>query len=216
MFRDRQEAGRRLATHLRGTFGETEDWVVLGVPRGGVVVAAPVAAALGAPLDVIVPRKLGAPGEPELAVGALALADGEQITVVDDEVVARLGVPRSYLEAEIERQRREIERREAAYREGRQPVPVAGRSVMIVDDGIATGMTLRAAAEAARRRSPRMVVLAAPLAPIETEREFHRLGLRLEVLETPAPFMAVGQFYADFEAVPDEQVREILRRSGPA
>jgi len=216
VFRDRAEAGRRLAVHLRKIIDEAADVVVLGVPRGGVVVAAPVAAALGAPLDVIVPRKVGAPGEPELAVGAVALAEGEEITVFDDEVIARLAVPRSYLEAEVLRQRQEIERREQAYREGRAPVPVGGRTVLIVDDGIATGMTVRAAAEAVARRAPKDVLLAAPVAPPETRREFHRLGLRLEVLETPTPFMAVGQFYLDFDAVEDDDVRTILRRSAPA
>jgi predicted phosphoribosyltransferase len=216
VFRDRAEAGRRLAVLLRKQFDEADDVVVLGIPRGGVVVAAPVAAALGAPLDVIVPRKIGAPGEPELAVGALALADGEEIKVFDDEMIARLAVSRSYLEAEVVRQRREIERREDAYREGRAPVAVAGRTVVIVDDGIATGMTARAAAEAAARRRPKEVVLAAPVAPAETKLEFQQLGLRIEVLETPTPFMAVGQFYLDFEPVEDDDVRTILRRSAPA
>jgi putative phosphoribosyl transferase len=216
VFRERAEAGRRLAEHLRRKVGQAADVVVLGVPRGGVVVAAPVAAALGALLDVVVPRKIGAPAEPELAVGAVALAAGEEITVFDDELLARLRVSPGYLEAEVARERREIERREAAYREGRAPVAVAGRTVVIVDDGIATGMTVRAAAEAVRRQAPHEVVVSAPVAPPETAREFRQLGLRLEVLETPAPFMAVGQFYVDFQPVTDDEVRAILRRSAPA
>ena len=185
--------------------------VVLGIPRGGVIVAAAVATALGAPLDVIVPRKLGAPGNPELAVGALALADGEEIALVDDRTVRVLGIPDSYLQEEIERQRREILRREAAYREGRAPEPVEGRVAVLVDDGVATGLTARAAARAALRRSPREVVVAVPVAPPETVREFAAEGVRLEALETPWPFGAVGRFYLDFRQVEDDEVKAVLR-----
>ena len=185
--------------------------VVLGIPRGGVIVAAAVATALGAPLDVIVPRKLGAPGNPELAVGALALADGEEIALVDDRTVRVLGIPDSYLQDEIERQRREILRREAAYREGRAPEPVEGRVAVLVDDGVATGLTARAAARAALRRSPREVVVAVPVAPPETGREFAAEGVRLEALETPWPFGAVGRFYLDFRQVEDDEVKAVLR-----
>lgn len=192
--------------------------VVLGIPRGGVIVAAAVATALGAPLDVIVPRKLGAPGNPELAVGALALADGEEIALVDDRTVRVLGIPDSYLQEEIERQRREILRREAAYREGRAPEPVEGRVAVLVDDGVATGLTARAAARAALRRSPREVVVAVPVAPPETVREFAAEGVRLEALETPWPFGAVGRFYLDFRQVEDDEVKAVLRahRAGQA
>ena len=212
MFRDREEAGRMLGEHLkqRPVAGEGGA-VVLGIPRGGVIVAAAVATALGAPLDVIVPRKLGAPGNPELAVGALALADGEEIALVDDRTVRVLAIPDSYLQEEIERQRREILRREAAYREGRAPEPVEGRVAVLVDDGVATGLTARAAARAALRRSPREVVVAVPVAPPETVREFAAEGVRLEALETPWPFGAVGRFYLDFRQVEDEEVKAVLR-----
>jgi len=211
MFRDRAEAGRLLGEHLRRVLAKAGETVVLGIPRGGVVVAGHVAAALGAPLDVIVPRKLGAPGNPELAVGALALADGEDIALIDDRTVRALGVPASYLEAEIERQRLEILRREAAYREGRPPVSLEGRAAVLVDDGIATGLTARAAARAGARRSPREVVVAVPVAPPETVREFAAEGLRLEALETPSPFGAVGRFYLDFRQVEDDEVIAVLR-----
>jgi len=211
MFRDRAEAGRLLGEHLRRVLAKAGETVVLGIPRGGVVVAGHVAAALGAPLDVIVPRKLGAPGNPELAVGALALADGEDIALIDDRTVRALGVPASYLEAEIERQRLEILRREAAYREGRPPVSLEGRAAVLVDDGIATGLTARAAARAVARRSPREVVVAVPVAPPETVREFAAEGLRLEALETPSPFGAVGRFYLDFRQVEDDEVIAVLR-----
>lgn len=215
MFRDREEAGRLLGEHLLRTLGGGGEAVVLGIPRGGVIVAAQVATALGAPLDVTVPRKLGAPDNPELAVGALALADGEEIALVDERSVRVLGVPASYLEEEIERQRKEILRREAAYREGRAPEPVEGRIAVLVDDGIATGLTARAAARAVRRRSPREVLVAVPVAPPETVREFAAEGLRVEALETPSPFGAVGRFYLDFRQVEDEEVIAALRVHRP-
>jgi predicted phosphoribosyltransferase len=213
MFTDRADAGRRLAEHLARALPERGDAVVvLGIPRGGVVVAAPVARALEAPLDVIVPRKLGAPGNPELAVGALALADGQEIVVLDQATVAWLGVKPAYLEAEVARQRLEIQRREAAYRAGRTPAPIAGRIALLVDDGIATGMTARAAAKAIASRGPREVVVAAPVAPPDAVAEFRDLGLRLIALETPTPFRAVGRFYERFESVEDDEVQEALAR----
>lgn len=215
VFRDRVEAGRLLGEHLRTALGQARDAVVFGIPRGGVVVARPVAAALDAPLDVIVPRKIGAPGEPELAVGAIALSREGDIVLLDDEVIRRFGVPQRYLDQEAARQRREIERRLAAYREGRPEVPVEGRLAVVVDDGVATGLTARAAAAAVSRLKPRGVVVAAPVAPFETVADFRRQGLQLEVLATPSPFMAVGQFYGDFSAVEDEEVRALLREAGP-
>jgi predicted phosphoribosyltransferase len=219
VFRDREEAGRLLGEHLKQRLAASKgEAVVLAIPRGGVIVAAGVATALGAPLDVIVPRKLGAPGNPELAVGALALADGEEIALVDERSVRALGVPDSYLQEEIERQRREILRREVAYREGRPPEPVAGRVAVLVDDGVATGLTARAAARAVSRRSPREVVVAVPVAPPETVREFAAEGVSLEALETPSPFGAVGRFYLDFRQVEDDEVKAVLRayRNGRA
>jgi putative phosphoribosyl transferase len=209
MFRDREQAGRLLGAHLRERLAGPA--VVLGIPRGGVVVAAPVALALGAPLDIVVPRKIGAPGQPELAIGAVALAGDEQIVLTDADSVRRLGVDEAYLAASAARERREIERRLAAYREGRPAVPLAGATAVIVDDGIATGLTARAAAEAVARQQPVAVVIAAPVAPEETLREFRARGIRIEVLRAPAFFMAVGQYYEDFEAVPDAVVREVLR-----
>ena len=212
LFPDREEAGRLLGEYLKPRLPVCEKGtVVLGIPRGGVIVADAVASALGAPLDVIVPRKLGAPGNPELAVGALALADGEEIALVDERTVRALGVPESYLRDEIERQRREILRREAAYREGHPPEPVEGRIAVLVDDGVATGLTARAAARAVARRSPREVVVAVPVAPPETVREFAAEGVRLEALETPSPFGAVGRFYVDFRQIEDDEVKAVLR-----
>jgi putative phosphoribosyl transferase len=216
MFLDRGDAGRRLGAHLAARLLERgpEAVVVLGIPRGGVVVAAPVAEALGGALDVIVPRKIGAPDNPELAVGALAVAEGEEILLLDERTVAWLGIPARYLEEEAARQKREIERRETAYRGGGPPAPLAGRVAVLVDDGIATGLTARAAAEAVRRRGPRDVIIAVPVAPAEAVLEFQSRGLRLEVLHTPSPFMAVGRFYDDFRQVDDDEVRAVLAAHG--
>lgn len=212
MFRDRVEAGQRLGAALLARLPQRgpEAVVVLAIPRGGVVVAAPVAEALGGALDVVVPRKIGAPDNPELAVGALALAEQEEILLLDERTVAWLGIPPRYLEEEARRQRHEIERREAAYRGGRSPVALEGRVAVLVDDGIATGLTARAAAEAARRRGPREVIIAVPVAPAETVLDFQSRGLRLEALYTPSPFLAVGRFYDDFRQVDDDEVRAVL------
>jgi predicted phosphoribosyltransferase len=212
LFRDRAEAGQRLGRHLRDRLDvRGDEVVVLGIPRGGVVVARPVADALEAPLDVTIPRKIGAPGNPELAVGAMALADGEEIVVVDERSLGWLNVPREYVKEEAARQRQEIERRLAAYRQGRPAVPIAGRTVVVVDDGIATGLTARAALAALERQRPRRLLLAVPVAPPETVREFQGRGLTVEALETPSPFHAVGRFYSDFEPVEDDDVRAVLR-----
>ncbi len=212
MFRDREEAGRLLGAYLKERLPPREEGtLVLGIPRGGVIVADAVAAALAAPLDVIVPRKLGAPENPELAVGALALAGAEEIALVDERTVRALGVPEPYLRDEIGRQRREILRREAAYREGRPPQPVEGLVAVIVDDGVATGLTARAAARAVARRSPREVIVAVPVAPPEALREFAAEGVRLEALGTPSPFGAVGRFYVEFRQIEDEEVQAVLR-----
>jgi len=210
VFRDRLEAGRRLGDHLHTLLAGETDILVLGIPRGGVIVGRPVADRLGARLDAIVPRKIGAPGEPELAVGALAMAGQEEILVLDHQLVRQLAVSEAYLEEETARQRREIERRVAAYSAGREPV--AGRTAVIVDDGIATGLTARVAALSVARLNPKQVLVAVPVAPGETVKAFSRFGLRLEPLETPSPFMAVGQFYRDFRQVEDDEVLAALRQ----
>src|SRR5262245_53986611 len=178
-FRDRHEAGQWLGRHLQDRL--SGPCVVLGIPRGGVIVALPVAEALDAPLDIIVPRKIGAPAEPELAVGAVALAGDEEIALFDEPSLQRLRIPQEYLAAEVARQKQEIERRLQAYRGGRAAAVLAGRTVVIVDDGIATGLTARAAAAAVARQSPKEVVVAAPVAPPETKADFERAGVRLEV-----------------------------------
>ena len=204
-FEDREEAGRRLADRLRAYRGQ--DVVVLGLPRGGVVTAKPVADALGAPLDVLVARKLGAPGWEELAIGAVT-ARGTR--VLNDHVMRQMFLPPGYLEEETERQRRVAEEREHTLRDFRPAEPLAGRVAILVDDGIATGMTMRAAIEDARRQGPAKLVVAAPVAAPDTYRDLLSLVDEVVVVEVPREFMAVGQFYRNFTQTTDEEVRELL------
>jgi putative phosphoribosyl transferase len=186
------------------------DAVVLGIPRGGVLVAAEVARRLDLPLDVVVPRKIGAPGNPELGIGAVAPG----VRVLDQGMIRRLGVDPAYLEREIAAQEREIERRSAAYRSGRPRADVKGRTVVVVDDGVATGGTAIAALRWARAARAREVVLAVPVAPPQAVPALARECDRIVVLETPEPFNAVGEWYRRFGQASDEDVVRAL--GGPA
>ena len=203
-FADRVDAGRRLAERLRDELGP--DAVVLGLPRGGVPVAFEVAAALGLPLDVIVVRKLGVPYQPELAMGAI----GEGVLVLNDRVLRASGVSQAGLSAVERRERAELDRRLAELRTGRAPVVLAGREVAVVDDGIATGSTARAACAVVRARGARRVVLAAPVGPAAAPAELAGDADRVVLLQAPEDFAAVGQFYADFGQTSDEDVRSLL------
>jgi putative phosphoribosyl transferase len=215
-FRDRRDAGRRLAARLAELAAATpEAWaqpVVFALPRGGVVVGYEIARALGAPLDILVVRKLGAPGQPELGVGALVDGDSPE-TVLNPEVVRLAGVTREYLDAEVARQLEEIHRREARYRQGRPRVPVAGRTVIVVDDGIATGGSVRAALRGLGRARPARLVLAVPVAPRDTVEALRAEVDEVVCLETPEPFLAVGYHYGDFAQTTDEEVVALLERS---
>jgi predicted phosphoribosyltransferase len=204
MFRDREEASEALASVLAGTVSGPA--TVLGVPRGGVVVAVPVARALDAPLDVVIPRKLGAPGNPELAIGAVAPG----VTVVHERAVRQLGVPREYIEEEALRQQREIERREAAYRSGRAPAPIEGRTAVVVDDGVATGATAVAAVRWARAADAARVVFAAPVGPPTARARLEPECDEVVLLIEPRAFFAVGEWYREFDQVSDEQVIGLL------
>jgi putative phosphoribosyl transferase len=205
MFRDRRHAGRLLGEQVRA-LGLAHP-VVLGLPRGGVVVAAEVARALQAPLDVLVVRKLGAPGNPELGVGAIAEGG---VTVHNEGLIARLGITPAELEAVTAREAAELERRTAAYRRGRPPLPLEGATAVVVDDGLATGYTARAAVAAARARGAAGVVLAVPVAAPETAADFAHLVDRVVCVEMPQFLFAVGAAYADFSQTGDDEVESLL------
>ncbi len=206
LFRDRREAGRVLAG-LLGAYRGNPDIVVLGLARGGVPVAYEVAAALGAPLDAYIVRKLGAPGHDEFAVGALAA--GGRI-VLNDDVVRGLGVTPAQLREVAEREGRELERREAAYRGGRPPPDVTGKTVILVDDGLATGASMLAAVSALRDANPAQIVVAVPAAPESTCREFAGLVDDVVCASMPTPFLAVGESFWDFSQTSDDEVRTLL------
>jgi len=208
MFRDRRQAGQELARRLQHLKGL--DLVVLGLPRGGVPVAYEVARELSAPLDVIVVRKLGVPCQPELAIGAIG--EGE-VRIVNRSVMELAGVDEDDLRAVEERERIELERRAQTFRGSRPRVPLQGRVVVIVDDGIATGSTARAAAQVARARGAARIVVATPVAPPDV---VDRLGAEADeviVVFQPIPFYAIGQFYADFSQTLDREVTELLNRA---
>jgi putative phosphoribosyl transferase len=205
-FRDRREAGRRLGEELaRSAFHGSP--LVLALPRGGVPVAAEVARALEAPLDVLVVRKLGVPGHEEYAMGAIA---GGGIRILRKDLIDSLELPRSAVEAVVARESAELARREALYRGGRTHLPVAGRTVIVVDDGIATGSTMRAAVQLLRQQHARHMVVAVPVAPPDTVRDLQAEADEVLALYQPEPFGAVGCFYDDFSQTTDEEVREIL------
>jgi len=213
IFADRIDAGRRLAAALAPLRGE--DCVVLALPRGGVPVAAEVARALDAPLDLVLVRKIGAPHQQELAVAAVVDGDTPQL-VRNEDVIRMLHVGEDYLEAEARRQLKEIERRRTAYLAGRTPEPIEGRTAIVVDDGIATGATTRAALRAVRARRPRRLVLAVPVAPPDTIAALASEVDQIVCLSQPEPFGAIGAFYDDFRQLEDEDVRSILAATSRA
>jgi putative phosphoribosyl transferase len=206
-FADRRDAGRALAAELRAYAGRP-DVLVLALPRGGVPVAYQIAEALAAPLDLFLVRKLGTPGHEELAMGALASGG---VRVLNDDVVQWYRIPEAVIDAVAAREQQELERRELAYREGRAPAPIAGRIVILVDDGLATGSTMRAAVEAVRQRQPAKVIVAVPVGSPETCRDFRAIADEVVCARMPEPFSAVGQWYGDFSQTSDEEVRELLR-----
>jgi putative phosphoribosyl transferase len=209
IFRNRIEAGRRLAA-LVARYANRPDVMVLALPRGGVPVAFEVAKSLNAPLDIFVVRKLGLPGDEELAMGAVASGN---VRVINEEIVRSFGVSDAVLDAVTEREKTELRRRELSYR-GDAPVPdLAGRTILVVDDGIATGSTMRAAVAALRRQHPSRVVVAVPVAPPSTCQELELTADEVVSVMTPEPFYAVGQWYAIFDQTSDEQVRELFERS---
>jgi putative phosphoribosyl transferase len=209
LFADRSEAGRRLAERLL-RFKDQRP-VVLALPRGGVPVGFEVAQALDAPLDLVLVRKIGAPFQPELAVGAV-VDGGRPETVVNEEMARELEIPESYLAEQSARELEEIERRRELYLAGRARAPVEGHTAIVVDDGIATGATMEAALHATRRANPKRLVLATPVAPPNTIARLRPQADEVVCLATPRLFGAIGAFYEDFQQLSDEEVIDLLRR----
>jgi predicted phosphoribosyltransferase len=210
-FADRVEAGKLLGEEVVRRIGKRADTLVLALPRGGVPVGYEVARALGAPLDVFIVRKLGVPGQEELAMGAIASGG---VRVLNDEVLRYVPVSKSTIDKVAERETRELERREKSYRDNRPPVDVTGKTVVIVDDGLATGSTMRAAVRALQEMKPREIVVAVPVAAPSTCAEF-RASPSMSIAEmiclrTPEPFQAVGLWYEDFSQTTDEEVHALL------
>ena len=206
-FRDRYESGRRLAAALSPYAGRP-NLLVLALPRGGVPVGYEVARALGAPLDVMLVRKLGVPGHEELAMGAIASGG---IRVVSDEVVAAFNIPDRVIAAVAAQEEEELWRRERLYRGDRPAADVRGRTVILVDDGLATGASMRAAAQALRAQQPERLVVAVPVAPPETCVSLRQEADDVVCALAPEPFLAVGNWYDDFSQTSDDEVRELLR-----
>lgn len=205
IFRDRRHAGQVLASALERYAGD--DVVVLALPRGGVPIAFEVAARLGSPLDVFVVRKLGVPGHEELAMGAIASGG---VQVLSDELVARLQITGEQIEEVVARERTELARRERAFRGDRPPLEVAGRTVILIDDGLATGATMRAAVEGLRKLGPERVIVAVPVGAPETCAELRDEVDELVCLMTPSPFWGVGNWYDDFTQTTDDEVHGLL------
>jgi len=208
MFLDRVEAGRQLAEALIDLGDQPDPIVVLAIPRGGVVVAREVARALHASFDICLTHKIGAPGNPELAIGAVA---GDGTTILDEFLIHSLQVPRQYLEAELQYWKIELARRAEAYRSGRARVPVKDRVAIVIDDGVATGSTLIAALRSTRAAGAKSLIAAVPVGPRDTiERVLSREADRVVCLRAPYEFYAVGAFYRHFEQVSDEEVIEAM------
>jgi len=209
LFRNRMHAGQVLAEMLRG-YCNREDVVVLALPRGGVPVAFEIASALHLPLDVFLVRKLGVPGQEELAMGAIATGG---IRVLNNEVVKHLSIPEHVIDSATQGEQRELDRREQVYRGNRQPPQVHGWTVIFVDDGLATGSTMRAAVTALRQQKPAHIVVAVPVAAASTCQEFQDEVDQIICATTPEPFYGVGQWYEDFSQTSDEEVRDLLDRA---
>ena len=212
IYRDRIDAGRQLAARL-SDYANRDDVLVLALPRGGVPVAYEVAKALRVPLDIFLVRKLGVPGYEELSMGAISTGG---VRVINDEVVNYLGIPGEVIDAVAADELRELERRERAYRGDRPEPDVQSKTVILIDDGLATGSTMRAAAAALRQKNPARVVVAVPVSASQTCDEY-RMGVdEIICAKTPEPFLGVGQWYDDFSQTTDEEVRQLLARAEAA
>jgi len=209
IFLNRTEAGIKLAARLTA-YANRPDVIVLGLPRGGVPVAFEVARALHVPLDIFLSRKLGVPSQEELAFGALASGG---VRVLDQEIIDEVGISKTEIEQVTDRVKKELERRELVYRAGRPPLKVEGNTVILVDDGIATGSSIRAGVSALKQMKPARIVIAVPVAPVSTCNRLRAEVDELVCLYMPESFFAIGQFYEDFSQLTDEEVIDLLRRS---
>jgi putative phosphoribosyl transferase len=209
MFRDRVDAGQQLARRLMD-YAERDDVLVLGIPRGGVPVAFEVAQALHSPLDILLVRKLGAPGQRELAMGAIASGG---IRILDQELIADLGVTEGQLAETIAEQEAELARREQLYRGVRPGISVRGKIVILVDDGIATGSSMRAAIDALRSLQPKKIVVATPVAPARANEQISSVADEFVCVLKPEWFFAIGEFYERFPQIEDAEVRNLLSRA---
>lgn len=205
-FHDRSDAGRQLSSQLTSYAGRT-DVIVLGLPRGGIPVAHEVASRLGAPLDAWLVRKLGVPHHPELAMGAIATGG---IEVLSHEIIRDLGIPREHVEQVAVRERRELERRDTLYRGNRDPAVVRDRTVILVDDGLATGATMEAAIAALRHQAPARIVVAVPVGPRDTCQRLRRMADEVVCVSMPEPFEGVGLWYEHFTQTSDDEVVRLL------
>ncbi|MEM4311178.1 MAG: phosphoribosyltransferase [Nitrososphaerales archaeon] len=208
MFRDRVDAAKRLANIMLELKGK--DIIVLAIPRGGVVIGYEIAKALKAELDVIIPRKIGAPLDPELAIGAIG-EDGSLYLM--EPLMNQLGVSKDYIDEEANRQLKEIKRRAIKYRGSREALELKDKIVILVDDGLATGATMKVAIMQVKKKEPKEVIVAIPVSPKDTLDEISRMVDKVYCLATPTPFFAIGQFYRNFEQVSDEEVIELLNKA---
>ena len=208
-FTDRVDAGRRLADAL-DDYEDLEDVVVYGLPRGGVPVAAEVARALDAPLDVLIVRKLGVPGQPELAMGAVASGG---VRVLNDEILRQIHVGDDQIDRITEEQRREVREREERFRGDAEVPEVEGKTALVIDDGIATGSTMRASVEALRELGPDKIIVAVPVASYSACQDMEEVADDVVCLETPSPFHAVGAWYENFEQTTDAEVKQLLEEA---
>jgi putative phosphoribosyl transferase len=212
IYRDRIDAGRQLAARL-SDYANRDDVLLLALPRGGVPVAYEVAKALHVPLDIFLVRKLGVPGHEELAMGAISTGG---VRVLNEDVVNYLGIPGEVIDAVAMDELRELKRRERAYRDDRPEPNIQGKTVILIDDGLATGSTMRAAAAALRQKTPARVIVAVPVSATRTCDEY-RMGVdEIICVKTPEPFLGVGQWYEDFSQTTDEEVRQLLAKAEAA
>lgn len=209
IFRDRQEAGAMIAEKLVH-YADKKDVIVIALPRGGVATGLEIAKRLNRPLDVIIVRKIGFPGQPELAIGAMAETGA---VVLNEEIISMGGVSKEYIDRESEEKKKEIERRKALYRGGAGIPEVKDKIVILVDDGVATGATMKSAISALKREKPERIVVALPVASVEAKKSIGAMVDEIVCLQAPPDFMAVGAYYEDFSQVTDDEVVEMLRRS---